>query len=319
MPVFGVERQLERELRQRRSAATMNDHTLLLTGGTSGIGWETARALAPRGGVLILAGRSPTRVEDACAILRAESGNANVYPMVVDLASLRSVRQCAAELLVRSSSLHVLINNAGTFCLSREETEGGFERTLATNYLGPFLLTASLAPLLAATPGARVINVSSDAYRYGRLALDDLALERGYGGFPAYARSKLAVQLWTQELAERLRPWGVTANTLHPGHVATNIWRLWPRPTKVQALLIKLLTAWMRSPRAGATTSVYLATSPAVAGVTGAYFVGERARPVARRACNPALQRQLWELSERLTGIVWPLPPAMRATVAAGA
>lgn len=297
----------------------MNDHTVFLTGGTSGIGWETARTLARSGCALIIAGRSPARVEAACAGLRAESGNPQVSPAVVDLASLRSVRQCAADLLARHSRLHVLINNAGTFCLSRQETEDGFERTLGTNYLGPFLLTASLAPLLAATAGARIVNVSSDAYRYGRLDLDDLPLKRGYSGFPAYARSKLAVQLWTQELAERLRPWGVTANTLHPGHIATNIWQLWPQPTRAQTLLLRLLTAWMRSPAAGAKTSVYLATSPAVAGVTGTYFVGERARPVARPARSPVLQQRLWELSEQLTGAPWPLPPEPPVTSTASA
>lgn len=292
------------------SEAREQVHRVLLTGGTSGIGWETARALARSGCALIVAGRSPARVEAACADLRAESGNPQVVPALVDLASLSSVRQCAADLLARHRRLDVLINNAGTFCLSRQESEDGFERTLAVNYLGPFLLTASLAPLLAATAGARIVNVSSDAYRYGRLALDDLALRRGYGGFPAYARSKLAVQLWTQELAGRLRPWGVTANSLHPGHVATGIWRLWPRPTQAQRILTRLLTAWMRGPEAGAGTSIYLATSPAVAGVTGAYFVGERPRPPARPARSPALQRRLWELSEQLTGAPWPLPPA---------
>ncbi|MFV9506984.1 MAG: SDR family oxidoreductase [Oscillochloridaceae bacterium umkhey_bin13] len=284
----------------------MEDQIVLLTGGTSGIGWETARALACRGYTLIIAGRSPERVAAACANLRAESGNPRISAASIDLASFRSIRACATELLAHQTLIHVLINNAGTFCLSHQETEDGFERTFAINYLGPFLLTACLAPLLTATPGARVVNVSSDAYRYGKLTLDELHLKHGYSSFPAYARSKLALQLWTQELAERLRPWGVTVNALHPGHVATNIWQLWPQATPIQVRLIKLLTAWMRSPVEGAKPSIYLATSSAVADVTGAYFAGEQQRPVIGSARNRDLQQQLWALSMHLTGAPWP-------------
>lgn len=284
----------------------MHRRTVLLTGATSGIGRETARGLARTGAALILACRDQGRASALCESLRRESGNPQISAMPLDLASLRSIRGFAEAFLGRYAQLHVLINNAGTFSLRRRETEDGFELTIGTNYLGPFALTAALAPLLAAAEGARIVNVSSDAYRYGRLDLADLQLARRYDGFPAYAASKLAIQLWSQELAERLRPSGVTVNTLHPGHVATGIWQLWPRPAWYQRLALRLMTAWMISPERGARTSLYLATAPEVAGVTGAYFVGRRARPVGGQATDRALQGALWQLSEQLTGATWP-------------
>ncbi|MEI7772895.1 MAG: SDR family NAD(P)-dependent oxidoreductase, partial [Chloroflexales bacterium] len=216
----------------------MRDRVVLLTGATSGIGRETARGLARQGAALILACRNQEKANAVCAALQRESGNPQISAMTLDLASLSSIRQFAADFLAAQPQLHVLINNAGTFCLHRQETRDGFEQTMGTNYFGPFLLTCALAPLLAATPGARIVNVRSDAYRYGRIDMADLQLTRRYDGFPAYATSKLAIQLWTQELAERLRPHGVAVNSLHPGHVATAIWQMWPRPTWYQAGLL---------------------------------------------------------------------------------
>lgn len=282
----------------------MRDRSILLTGATSGIGLETARSLARQGATLILACRNLEKAYRVCASLLRESGNPRISVTPLDVASLRSVRRCIAEVRERHPRLDVLINNAGAFFLQRQETEDGFERTMATNYFGPFLLTAGLIPLLVQSPGARIVNVSSDAYRYGRLDLNDLQLTRHYDGFRAYATSKLAVQLWTQELAERLRGSGVTANSLHPGHVATNIWQLWPRPTWPQKLLQRLITAVMVSPAAGAETTTYLATSPEVAGISGAYFVKRRPRRVAKPATDRRLQRELWRVSEELTGAI---------------
>ncbi len=288
----------------------MNGRVVLLTGATSGIGRETARGLARTGATLVLACRNLTKAQALCAELQQASGNPRISVMALDLASLRAVRQFVDEFLTSHPQLHVLINNAGTFCLQRQETEDGLERTMATNYFGPFLLTAGLVPVLVQSPGARIVNVSSDAYRYGRLDLNDLQLKRRYSGFPAYASSKLAIQLWTQELAERLRASGVTANSLHPGHVATNIWQLWPQPRWYQALLIRLLKVPMISPAAGAETTLYLATAPKLAGVTGAYFVKRRPRAIAKPAQDLALQRELWQVSEQLTGAHWPVPVA---------
>ena len=280
----------------------MRDRSILITGATSGIGLETARNLAWQGATLILACRNPEKAYRVCASLLRESGNPRISVTALDLASLRSVRQCIADVRARHNRLDVLINNAGAFFLQRQETEDGFERTMATNYFGPFLLTAGLIPLLVQGSGARIVNVSSDAYCYGRLDLNDLQLTRRYDGFRAYATSKLAVQLWTQELAERLEGRGVMANSLHPGHVATNIWQLWSRLAWYQKLLQRLITAAMISPAAGAETTTYLASSPEVAGISGAYFVQRRPRRVAKPATDWRLQRELWRASEELTG-----------------
>lgn len=282
----------------------MRDRSILLTGATSGIGLETARNLARQGATLILACRNLEKAYRVCASLLRESGNPRISVTPLDVASLRSVRRCIAEVRERHARLDVLINNAGAFFLQRQETEDGFERTMATNYFGPFLLTAGLIPLLVQNPAARIINVGSDAYRYGRLDLNDLQLTRRYDGFRAYAASKLAVQLWTQELAERLQGSGVTANALHPGHVATNIWQLWPRSTWRQRLLQRVITTVMVSPAVGAETTTYLATSPEVAGISGAYFVKRRPRRVATPPTDRRLQRDLWRVSAELTGAI---------------
>jgi NAD(P)-dependent dehydrogenase (short-subunit alcohol dehydrogenase family) len=283
----------------------MHDRIILLTGATSGIGREVARGLARQGVTLVLGCRNPSKAADLCAFLKRESGNAQIDTMTVDLASLRSIRQFSQDFLARYTQLHVLINNAGAFSIDRRETEDGFELTMGTNFFGPFLLTSSLAPLLAATPGARIVNVGSDAYKYAKLDLNDLQLTRRYEGFPAYAASKLAIQLWTQELAERLRPRGVTVNSVHPGHVATAIWDIWPNPTWYQRLMVKMMTLSVISAEAGAQTPLYLATVDEVAGVTGGYFVKQRQEPIAKRAQNLALQRGLWAAGERLSGAEW--------------
>jgi NAD(P)-dependent dehydrogenase (short-subunit alcohol dehydrogenase family) len=283
----------------------MQGRVVLLTGATSGIGRELAGALALQGARLVLACRKLEQAQALCAELIAMSGNQQIAVLALDLASLRSVRQCAAEFLGRYRQLDVLINNAGTFCLQRQETEDGFERTLGVNYLGPFLLTSCLAPLLKATAGARIVNVGSAAYRYGRLDLADLQMTRRYAGFPAYAASKLALQLWTQELAERLRAYRVSVNVAHPGHVATGIWQLWPQPRWYQRLFIRVVTSFMISAEAGARTPLYLATAPEVAGITGGYFAQERAQTLKLAPRDRALQPELWAMSMQLTGAEW--------------
>ncbi len=279
--------------------------TILLTGATSGIGREMACSLAQRGGHLVLACRNLAKAESLAAELRRTTANPRVTPMMLDLACLDSVREFCAQFRARYPQLHVLINNAGTFNLHRRETTDGLELTMGTNFFGPFLLTCELAPLLAATPGARIVNVGSAAYRYGHIDLNDLQLTHTYDGFPAYATSKLAVQFWTQELAARLAPTGVTVNVAHPGHVKTAIWDLWPQPNWYQRIFLDLLSAFMISAEAGAQTPLYLATSPDVAGVTGGYFAKQQQRPVAKLAQNLVLQRALWALAERVTGARW--------------
>jgi NAD(P)-dependent dehydrogenase (short-subunit alcohol dehydrogenase family) len=196
----------------------------------------------------------------------------------------------------------VLINNAGVFCWKREETEEGFEKTMGVNYLGHFLLTNLLLPILKQTPGARIFNVSSNAYFQGKIDLNDLHLKKKYKGVNAYNSSKLAVVLFTQELAERLKETDVTVNALHPGHAATNIWNMWPGKW-YQALLFKILKMLMKPTVEAAQNSIYLASSDEVKGITGKYFDNKKTKDMSPNAEDMQLQKGLWELSEKLTGL----------------
>jgi len=196
-----------------------------------------------------------------------------------------------------------LINNAGVYCAKREETEDGFEKTMGINYFGPFLLTNLFLPILEKTPEARIINVSSNAYFQGKINLNDLNLEKRYQGFKAYSASKLAIVLFTLELAARLKDTGVTVNALHPGHVATEIWNMWPG-TWYQALLFKGIRRFAKSPEEAAQTSIFLACSDMVKGVTGKYFDNKETKKVSPLCNDLQLRKALWEISEKLTGLV---------------
>jgi NAD(P)-dependent dehydrogenase (short-subunit alcohol dehydrogenase family) len=279
------------------------DKTVLVTGANSGIGLETTRALAQMGATLIMACRDLHKAEIAGEAIRKETGNARVAVMQLDLASLRSVRQFAGQFGERHPGLDVLINNAGTFSMDHQETEDGFERTMATNYFGPFLLTHLLLPSLRQAPQARIVNVTSDAYRHGKLDVSDLQSGKGTRGFGAYAASKLALVLFTLELAERLADTGITVNALHPGHVATNIWRLWPEETWFQSLFRRMANRFADSAEEGARTGVYLASSDQVEGVTGRYFVKMEPRELSATAQDAQLRRELWQETLRLVGL----------------
>jgi NAD(P)-dependent dehydrogenase (short-subunit alcohol dehydrogenase family) len=237
-----------------------------------------------------------------CEDIKRESGNENVELVQIDLASLDSVREFAKQFSQQYRQLDVLINNAGVFRWNREETKEGFERTLGINLLGHFLLTNLLLPVLTQTPGARILNVSSNAYFKGKIDLNDLHLKKKYKGVNAYDASKLAVVLFTQELAERLKDTDITVNALHPGHAATNIWNMWPGKW-YQALLFKILKMLMRPTVEAAQNSIYLATSDEVKGITGKFFDNKKTKEVAANAKDVQLQKGLWELSEKLIGL----------------
>jgi NAD(P)-dependent dehydrogenase (short-subunit alcohol dehydrogenase family) len=173
---------------------------------------------------------------------------------------------------------------------------------MGVNYLGHFLLTNLLLPVLTQTPGARILNVSSNAYFQGKIDLNDLHLKKKYKGVNAYNSSKLAVVLFTQEMAERLKETDVTVNALHPGHAATNIWNMWPGKW-YQALLFKILKMLMKPTVEAAQNSIYLASSDEVKGITGKYFDNKKTKDVSPNAKDVQLQKGLWELSEKLTGL----------------
>jgi len=198
--------------------------------------------------------------------------------------------------------LHVLINNAGaTFPGRRRETVDGLEMTFAVNYLAPFLLTHLLLDLLTASAPARIVNVSSDSHRSGSIQLDDLQAEKLYRPMRTYPQAKLAVVLFTYELARRLQGTGVTANCLHPGFVATNFGQIGTAP--VIRTAVKFISLFGMSPEEGAKTSIYLASSPDVEGVTGTYFVKSIPKRSASISYDESLQRQLWEQSAKLVNV----------------
>ena len=266
--------------------------TFLVTGGNTGIGLATARALAARGGRIYLACRSRAKGEAAAAALAAETGHDQVAFLPLDLADLASVRRCAAGFLARDEPLHVLVNNAGV-AGRRGLTRDGFELQFGVNHLGHFLLTTLLLDRLAASAPARVVTVASDAH-YNATGIDYDAVRRRTAhvtAMPEYSVSKLANVLFSQELARRTAGRGITTYALHPGVVASDIWRRVPWPVR------PLITRRMLTTEQGAATSVYCATSPDLAGVTGRFYINSReAEP--NRAATPELAQTLWERSE---------------------
>jgi len=266
----------------------------LVTGASTGIGKVTARELARQGARVILVCRSRERGERALLELQLALGSARLHLLVADLSSQREVRRLAGEVRKNFEALHVLVNNAGVYCQQRQLTTDGIERTLAVNHLAPFLLSRLLADLLRSSSPARIVNVGSAAYRQGRIDLDDPNLEKRFSPFAAYAHSKLALLLAGLELADRLGGSGVSVNCLHPGFAATEIFRDLPPAVRF------LLGVIARSPERAARTSVFLAGSHKVEGVTGRFFIGERPAVLARHAQDPVLRRELWELSETL-------------------
>jgi NAD(P)-dependent dehydrogenase (short-subunit alcohol dehydrogenase family) len=272
---------------------------VLITGSTAGIGRRTALELAQQGWHVIIQGRDPAKAERVANELKQESGNAKIDFLVADLSSMKAVRTLAAEVKQRYGRLDVLLNNAGAMNPRREVTADGYERTFATNHLAYFLLSNLLLSELKKGDQPRVVSVSSDAHRSGPLNFDDLMAERRYTPFGQYGRSKLANILFTRELARRVKPFGITANCLHPGFVASEflskggVWTL----IKPVAYLFAI------DEEQGAKTSVYLASSKEVEGVTGKYFVKCQERRPRRFAEDDEAARRLWELSEKLTGL----------------
>ncbi|MFC1979819.1 SDR family oxidoreductase [Chloroflexota bacterium] len=281
----------------------MQGKIVLITGANRGIGKETANALAKKGATIVMACRDIAKGNSVCENIKQESGNNQIEVMELDLASLTSIREFAKRFCQRYQQLNVLINNAGIFYMTRAETQEGFEKIMGTNYLGPFLLTNLLLPLLKQATEARIINVVSNIYSHGQIDLCDMHQQKKYQGHKAYASSKLAIVLFTQELAERLEGTGITVNALHPGHAATSIWNIWPGKW-YQAFLSKIIKWFLISPEEGAETSVYLASSDEVKGVTGKYFDKKKPKDVSSKCKDLQLQKGLWQLSEGLTGLV---------------
>ncbi len=279
---------------------SMAGKVVLITGGTGGIGKATAIGLAALGAHVAITGRDPGRVEGAALEIRRATGNPRVDAFAADLSSQAEVRRLAAQVLDAYPYVDVLINNVGGFWATRHVTADGLEHTFALNHLAAFLLTDLLLDRLKASAPARVVTVSSGAQAMGAIDFRDLQGERAYDGQTAYNQSKLASVMFTYELARRLEGTGVTATVLHPGVVNTGFGA--EDPSRIFKLLVPLWRPFMKTPQQGAATSIYLASSPGVEGVTGKYFAKGRSRASNKASYDHDTASRLWQVSAILVG-----------------
>ncbi len=285
------------------SSPAMAGKTVLVTGATAGIGEVAAVELARRGASVIVVGRDPKKLDATVARVRKETGKDAADAFLADLTAQSQVRRLAEQVRSRHPRLDVLLNNAGAIFSKRSETADGIERTFALNHLAYFLLTNLLLDNLKAAGHARVVNVSSMAHQSvpGGINFDDIEGKVKYSGWTAYAQSKLANILFSNELARRLEGTGVTSNALHPGIVSTDFTAGNGAMGWVYRRLYSVIGI---SSETGAKTSIHLAASPEVEGVTGGYFAKSKPAKTAKPAQDREAARRLWELSERMTGAV---------------
>jgi len=288
-------------VRSTHSSAMMAGKICLVTGATSGIGRATAGALAARGAEVIIAGRNQRKAEETASWIKAETGSTAVHVLLADFSDLAQVRELARVCKERTARLDVLVNNAGTYFNTRHGTDYGVEKTFLVNHLAPFLLTNLLLDRLRESAPARIVNVASAAHPYGTIDFDDLGFERGYFGFKAYARSKMANVLFTYELARRLGSGQITVNALHPGFVASDIWKT--NFPIIGPALKWLMGLFLLAPEQGADTVIYLASSPEVAGITGQYFANREPVQSSPLSYDKGVARRLWEVSANLTSL----------------
>ena len=279
----------------------MTGKTVLLTGGTGGIGKATAIGLARLGARVGITGRDRARVEAAAAHIRAASGNLSVDVFAADMSSQAEVRRLAAEVLDAYPRVEVLVNNVGGFWAHRHVTADGLEHTFALNHLAGFLLTNLLLDRLKESAPARVVTVSSAAQSMGRIDFEDLQGAQKYSGQRAYNQSKLANVVFTYELARRLEGTGVTATVLHPGVVRTDF--ATEDGSVLFNVLLPLVRPLLRTPAQGAATSIYLASSPEAAGVTGRFFANSTPKTSNTVSYDTAAAGRLWQVSTDLVGL----------------
>ncbi len=278
----------------------MAGRTVLVTGGTAGIGRATALGLATMGAHLAITGRDQERTEGAAREIRA-AGGGQVDVFVADLSSQSEVRRLAEEVLQSLSRIDVLVNNVGGYWNTRHVTADGLEHTFALNHLAPFLITNLLLDRLKQSAPARVVTVSSNAQAMGRIDFDDLHGERSYSGARAYDQSKLANVLFTYELARRLPATSVTANALHPGVVSTSFGA--EDPGGAQRLFVPFMRPLMKAPAQGAATSIHVASAPDLEQVTGRYFANSKRKRSSKRSYDEAAAAWLWQVSADLVGL----------------
>jgi NAD(P)-dependent dehydrogenase (short-subunit alcohol dehydrogenase family) len=284
----------------------LDGKVIVITGGNTGIGKEAAVPLAGRGAQVVITSRNEQRGRAARQEIAERSRNDSVDVMALDLASFRSIRSFAADVLDRFDHLDVLVNNAGLILYRRAETQEGFEETFGVNHLGHFLLTDLLLERLRASAPSRVVVVSSGAHKGARhgLDFDDLQSERKYKWMDAYNKSKLANIYFTRELARRLDGTGVTVNALHPGFVRSEFGRGGDLGGIYGWGIKYLASPFAISPEKGARTTAYLSSSPEVEGTSGGYFYKCRPSVPSRMAQDDDAARRLWDVSEKLVASV---------------
>lgn len=274
----------------------MKNTICLVTGGTDGIGKATALGLAKLDTTVVIVGRNAGKAGRVVDEIRNVTQNPHVEAMIADFSSLDRVRSLADDFKTRYKRLDVLVNNAGLVTHERELSQDGLELMFAVNYLAPFLLTNLLLDVMKQSVPARIVNVSSMGYKRGRINFDDLQSERDFDHRRAYYQTRLGMVLFTFALARRLEGSGVTANVLHPGIVKTNLSHNY-MGNPVFRFFEQMIAV---SPEKGAQTSLYLATSPEVEGITGEYFTKQHIEQATETSRNQAMQEQLWDVSEAL-------------------
>jgi NAD(P)-dependent dehydrogenase (short-subunit alcohol dehydrogenase family) len=277
----------------------MRGKTVVITGGTSGIGEVAAEKLAAMGARMVLVARDKARGEQTLARLRQAGPGVEHSIHYADLSRLSEMKRVAQEIAAAEPRIDVLINNAGALFANRRVTEDGLEMTFALNHMSYFVVTLALRERLIGSRPARVINTASDAHKGEKLDLSDLQSERGYRGLKVYGRSKLMNILFTSELARRWAGTGVTANCLHPGFVAT---RFGDESGGMLSRGVRMAKAFAISPEQGAETLVYLASSDEPANANGLYYYKRRPATPTAEARDAEAARRLWEESEKLIG-----------------
>ena len=284
----------------------MERKVCIVTGANAGIGLETARGLATQGAVVVMVCRNEERGNVAVEDIKASTGNSQIHLLLADLSSQSQIRELARTFQSQFERLDILVNNAGVFLPKYQATEDGIEATFAINHLAYFLLTHLLLDTLHATSSSRIVNVSSNAHRSGRIHFSSIDSEQNtgsskfYNGYVAYAQSKLANVLFTYELAKRLGDSHVTCNALHPGVVATNIAN---HGMSFFSVFFRLFKPFFLSPTSGAETSLYVATSSDIEGVTGKYYDNQTESRSSQISYDEELSQNLWTLSCALTGL----------------
>ncbi|MFB3042685.1 MAG: SDR family oxidoreductase [Nitrososphaerales archaeon] len=285
----------------QKGSGDMSGRVCMITGTTSGIGKATALGLAKMGATVIMVARNEADLRVAIDDIKEKTANESIDLIVADLSSQESIHRLAEDFRNKYQHLHVLINNAGLTAEHKTLSVDGIDTLFAVNYLAPFLLTNLLLDVLKVSAPSRIVNVSSDGHKFGRIDFDDIQSKKR-SAIGAYGDSKLALNLFTYELARKIKGTGVTANALHPGVVATNIGSHDSSPF-ITRFIWKIFKVFMSSPDKGAQTSMFLASSPDVDGVSGKYFVKSKETRSSKESYDESVGQRLWQVSEELTKV----------------